>query len=373
MITDTYLMKGVCNMKRSLSVICLVLVFVLALTACSPAGNSSGSVTEAQTTEAAGYQMIELVGTPTDYSDADNWLNIPEITYDVDTVYYYPTAFASDDPDAPTIVPVDNEILRAGAQNVFKMNQTAYSHCTNVFAPYYRQSNLMALSGFSPEEFDAFQYQEQRTDVYASLDYYFEHYNQGRPYILAGHSQGSEMIRIVLIDYMQAHPEYYQNMVAAYVLGYSITKDDLEYNPNLKFAQGADDTGVIVSWNIEGPGNKDQHNAVVTEGAISINPINWKRDDTYAPAEDNLGTYVSDGSSYVEAPAKADAQVDVDRGVVICTTKELPFISANNPGMEAFFGPESYHNGDYPFYLDNLKENVRLRTQRYLSEHGASN
>ena len=30
-------------------------------------------------------------------------------------------------------------------------------------------------------------------------------------------------------------------MVAAYVIGYSITKDDLEANPALKFAEGADD------------------------------------------------------------------------------------------------------------------------------------
>lgn len=224
-------------------------------------GNNADSKTETvpteiQSTQAAAYEMPELIGTPTDYSDRNNWLNIPQIAYEVDTIYFYPTAYASADPDAPTIVPVENEILRAGAQRNFALNKAAFSHCTNVFAPYYRQSNLMALTGLSNEEFEAFQLREQRTDVYASLDYYFAHYNEGRPYILAGHSQGSAMIKIVLRDYMQAHPEYYQNMVAVYVLGYSITKDDLAFNPNLKFAEGADDVGVIVSWNIEGLGNK---------------------------------------------------------------------------------------------------------------------
>jgi len=33
---------------------------------------------------------------------------------------------------------------------------------------------------------------------------------------------------------------------AAYVIGYAITTDDLEANPAMKFAEGADDTGVIV-------------------------------------------------------------------------------------------------------------------------------
>ena len=33
---------------------------------------------------------------------------------------------------------------------------------------------------------------------------------------------------------------------AAYVIGYAITTDDLEATPAMKFADGADDTGVIV-------------------------------------------------------------------------------------------------------------------------------
>ena len=68
---------------------------------------------------------------------------------------------------------------------------------------------------------------------------------------------------------------------------YKVT--DLAANPALKFAEGADDTGVIVSWNTEGPGNKYEESSVVKPGAIAINPLNWKRDDTYAPASENLG------------------------------------------------------------------------------------
>lgn len=177
-------------MKKTVSIISLLIAAIMALSARSSTSDSGTQSTAAPAAEAVAYQMPEPVGTATDYSDANNWLNIPEITYDVDTIYFYPTAYASPAPDATTIVPVDNETMRAGAQRNFSMNEGAYSHCTNVFAPYYRQSNLMALSGMNAEEFDAFQYQEQRTDVYASLDYYFEHYNNGRPYILAGHSQG---------------------------------------------------------------------------------------------------------------------------------------------------------------------------------------
>ena len=61
------------------------------------------------------------------------------------------------------------------------------------------------------------------------------------------------ILKIALQDYFLEHGEYLERMVAAYVLGYSITTDNLKANPSLRFAEGADDTGVIVSWNIEGP------------------------------------------------------------------------------------------------------------------------
>jgi len=113
-------------------------------------------------------------------------------------------------------------------------------------------------------------------DIAAALDYYFKNYNQGRPFIIAGHSQGSAMTKLVLKNYFKEHPDYYKRMIAAYVIGYSVTKDDLKTYPHMKFATGETDAGVIVSWNTEGPKNVEEnaYNVVVLPGAISINPPN---------------------------------------------------------------------------------------------------
>ena len=166
-----------------------------------------------------------------------------------------------------------------------------------------------------------------------------------------------------------AEPEDYERMVAAYVLGYSITKEDLAENPHLKFAQGPDDTGVIVSWNIEGPGNKNEANIVVIDGAISINPLNWKRDDTYASAEKNLGSRVliRDKGTYEYQDIGADAQIDLERGVVVCHA-DYPFIRPAQEEFAGVFGPESFHNGDYTFFYNNIRENVAERIENYISE-----
>ena len=78
---------------------------------------------------------------------------------------------------------------------------------------------------------------------------------------MAEHSQGSMMLKITLQDYFKEHVDYLERMVAVYILGFSITTDDLANNPALKFAKGRDDTGVIVSWNTEGKKKKKSFNA----------------------------------------------------------------------------------------------------------------
>ena len=154
-------------------------------------------------------------------------------------------------------------------------------------------------------------------------------------------------------------------MVAAYVIGFSITKEDLAACPYLKFASGENDTGVIVSWNTEGPKNAEENaqNVVVLPNGISINPLNWKLDETYAPASENLGSLVhNEKTGELEiADIGADAQVNPARGVVVTNAKaeklseELIAIAAE------FFGPDGRHDNDYTYFFNSIKDNVAKR------------
>ena len=325
-----------------------------------------------------GYKVKNLVGTPTDYSDKNNWVHLPENTdKDVDTFFLYPSVYINPAPDAPEIAPVDDMILRAGVKNNYGQGPVLFEDLTNLYEPYYRQSNLAALARKSPEEAAMFQLREQRTDVYAALDYYFEHYNQGRPFFLAGHSQGSLMLKIALRDYFLEHTDYLERMVAAYIPGISVTAGDLAANPALRFAEGADDTGVIVSWNTEGPENKNERSIVILKNSTAINPLNWKRDDTYAPASENLGDHLPEyDATQIRAvgfqehnPGLADARVDLERGVVVCTTMPDRYLKPVAPGGKTIFGPASLHTSDYPAFWENIRENVRTRIKAYFSKN----
>ena len=202
-------------------------------------------------------------------------------------------------------------------------------------------------------------------DITTALDYYFENYNQGRPFVIAGHSQGSAILRLVLKGYFKDHPEYYKRMVAAYAIGYSITKEDLEANPHMKFATGESDTGSIISWHAEGPKNVEANvpipSVIISKNGIAINPLNWKLDETYAPASENLGSIVGDektGKTEIR-DIDGDAQVCLARGTVVTNAKAIP------NEMVEIAGPQCYHQDDYSIFYNNIKDNVAKRIAAY--------
>lgn len=303
--------------------------------------------------------------TGTDYSDPGNWLRIPDVIHDVDTFYLYPTTYINPSFGAPDVCDIDDPIMHAGALDKLVGQASAFEKSTNVFAPLYRQTNLFKVERLDHDKLYAYQHGVQREDVFSALDYYFEHFNDGRPFILAGHSQGSIMTGMILDEYMDCHPEEYSRMIAAYVIGFSVTRRFMSANPHLRFAEREDDTGVVISWNTEGPENIGKDNVVIRDGALCINPINWKRDGTYAPVEDNLGSLVKHAEcDHEHVPGLGDARVDVERGSVICSTAPGFYIDTKQTNL---FGPASLHNMDYGMYYDNLVRNVAVRTEAYLS------
>lgn len=302
----------------------------------------------------------DLVGTPSDYSDPENWISIPEVVHEVDTLYLYPSCGCGPHDASPVVCDIDDARMRYEARYIFEDQASVFADATNVFAPFYRQIDLNAVVGSSGEEYEDLARRETRTDVYAMLDYYFENWNGGRPFILAGHSQGACLFKIALEEYFQTHPDYLDRMIAAYLVGWSVTERDLAGHPYLRFAEGADDTGVIVSWNTEAPENKGQFNFVLEDGAISINPLNWRRDETPAGFDENPGTRVWGGASgastgYESVPGIADATLDLERGVVVSNAGPRFY----SPGT--IFGPASYHVYEFDLFYESFRQNVSDR------------
>lgn len=318
--------------------------------------------------------MKPFVGTPADYSRRQCWLAQPEHPdKPVDLIYLYPSSCF--DRRADVICELDNESMTRTARRNFSQQAAAFEPVANLFAPFWRQVNALRLPEMTYEEVDHAEWSEPRTDVYAALDYYFTNLNQGRPYFLAGHSQGSRLCYMILSEYMKEHPDCYANMIAAYCLGDSLTKQYLQNNPHVREAKAEDDLGVVISWNTEGPANKGRKSLVVAPGAVAINPLNWRTDDTPAPADSNLGSFIPHllFHGLIRLHVKADAVLDLGRGTVIVTEPRLTkFAITAVPGYKKFepvFGPASYHGCDYSFFYLNIRQNAVLRSEAWFAEN----
>ena len=297
----------------------------------------------------------------TDYSDKNNWLNIPENPNDreVDVFYLYPTTWSRNDTNESIICPIDYVPMRAEATNAMLQQTGIFEEVGSVYAPFYRQADAIYLAdkknNISKEEQDKYLYSSPKEDAIAAFYYYIKNYNQNRPFILAGHSQGAIMIKEILKDYFKTNENLKNRMVAAYIFGYSVTQKDLDENPHLRFANNEYDTGVIISYNTEAS-DYNGYNPTLLEGAISINPITWTLDETLATKEQSIGANIA--SNYGKPTKIADAKVDKARGVIKCSTINPDDFYA---GENSVFEKGVYHVYDIALYYYDLKENVRKR------------
>lgn len=295
---------------------------------------------------------------PLDYTLAENWYNRPsDCPHEIDVFYLYPT---SANPACTEIIAPVDEYMKTNVKNNYLKGPVGMEDFANVFAPYYRQvSGAGILTCATPEDLTALdRANEPWADVKAALDEFFTKYNSGRPFILASHSQGTSMMKIVLSEYMVEHPDYYKRMIASYNLGFRFNKEWVEANSHLKMASGETDTGVIITFEVEGPNNDPCF--PILGGTLSINPLNWRTDDTKAGVEQNLGSVeVADGVQ-TPVPGKADATIDLVRGSIVVTTSTeyLP---------EAFgFGRRSFHLDDWALFYENVRQNAKKRTAAFL-------
>ena len=133
-----------------------------------------------------------------DYSVKTNWLSLPKVTKDVDAFYIYSTVYveSSYEEGAPDYAALNNLEMILGAYGEYETNASVFEESCNVFVPWYRQAGMKYAGEVSAKtgDIDAALAGVSYTDMKAALDYYFENCNNGRPFIIAGHSQGSSLL-----------------------------------------------------------------------------------------------------------------------------------------------------------------------------------
>jgi len=302
-----------------------------------------------------------------DYSRAENWA-YEGIGVDkpVDLFIVAPTV------DFGTKEKLNMDItdtkMKGNFLGALNMERGIYEDNCRMYAPYYRQVTLSYYEKDLDEKNEkdsakAKAYRLAKNDVKAAFDYYLKNYNQGRGIVLAGFSQGSQLV-IELMKSVEADKRLQKRVVAAYCPGWRLTKQDVE-RYKLKPALGAKDLGCIVSFNSEAVNIKDSLMvpADSTGKIYAINPLNWRTDSIPASPLLNKGACFTDyqGNIKKEIPYLTGAYLDRERK----TLKVTGVTSQEYPPVLPLFEPGVYHLYDYQFFYRNLQANVADRVTAY--------
>lgn len=216
-----------------------------------------------------------------------------------------------------------------------------------VFAPRYRQAHITSFYGkdtVSSAKALALAY----NDVQAAFRYYLEHDNKGRPFIIAGHSQGGRHGMYLLRDMIENTP-LEKRLVAAYLVGWPVRKD---FFRKLKPCNRPEETGCYCTWRTW-ERRYGRRKAFETD-VVCTNPLLWTTEEgRYAPRTENEGGVVRGFCQ--EIPQLADAEVY--KGILLCTKPKFP--------GSILLLRKNYHIGDLNLYYLNVRNNARLRADAY--------
>jgi hypothetical protein len=162
----------------------------------------------------------------------------------IDCFYVYPTV-SRDPGDNSDLVPGPEE------QAVAWVQVARFGTICRTFAPMYRQATLTALRKAMAGAPIERNFEPAYADVVAAWHYYLAHYNQGRPFVLIGHSQGSIMIERMIAGDVENSPAA-PRMLSAVIAGFNVEV------PEGKLVGGtfkktplctrAGETGCVLAW-----------------------------------------------------------------------------------------------------------------------------
>ena len=247
------------------------------------------------------------------------------------------------------------------------MQKGLYEEQTRMYAPYYRQAALKVYS-LPPDARETYLEYAYR-DVSAAFSWYLSHENHGRPFILAGFSQGADMCFRLLQEYFD-EAEVSDLLVACYAIGWSCPAEMADRYPQIKPAESADDIGTLISFDCEAADVKETIINPSGQRSCCINPLNWRTDGTPAKKNENLGACFTSRSGEIkkEQAALCGCYIDEMRGVL----KVTDINPADYPPLMDMLPQGAYHVYDYKFFYRNLQQNVRNRIEKYLELKGIS-
>ena len=322
-----------------------------------------------------------------DYSKQTSWASLPFISDEadlipagevgvdqlnskVDVFFVHPTGYLkgqhwTDPLEAKSATKENTQWMMANQASTF-------NGCCSIYAPHYRQASIYSYYDTEKvrEEIHAFVYE----DVKKAFEYFIQNYSNGRPFIIASHSQGTHHSIRLLAEEIDG-TNLYARMVGAYVIGGEISKSWIKKMNDIYICDGPTELGCLVHWDTINETNINK-NMSRFKNNICVNPITWKNEGPLSNLSESKGSvYVSGnfaidligdddpkGETFgpLEAPVKQYVQAQCKNGILFASDQ-------SGTRFQGFGGSDgNYHGLDFALFYMDIRENAILKVKTYL-------
>mgnify|MGYP000247621430 CR=1 FL=1 len=310
------------------------------------------------------YRSKEFVSpnTSISYADKKNWavyagkaadgktIGSPTKNQHADVFFVYPTLLTNKK-DTRWNAPINDSVINTDVLKwVVPYQAAAWATAARLFVPYYRQNHYRAFfepylnQGGNAAKTLAY------NDVKVAFEYYLKNQNNGRPIVLAGHSQGAIHLKKLLQDFFDG-TELQQQLVAAYLVGTRVQENEFS---TLQPLTSPAATGGYVSWNSYKMGELPKY-ADWYKGAVTTNPITWDS-TSLSDFADHKGLLYYNQEMIAEC-----LQVAVTDGLLWVSLPKVP-----KRFWVSFL--KDYHRFDITFFWEDINQNAQQRVKAFMNK-----
>ncbi len=306
-----------------------------------------------------------------DYSKLENWAAHPDkkdlsdripanlnekpvAELPADVFFLYPTTLTGDKKSqhrrAWNADVSDEKLNLKTDKSAIQYQASIFNSAGRVFAPRFRQAHFGSF--FTSDTVSKRQALELAySDVRAAFEFYLKNFNNGRPIIIAGHSQGGLHGMYLLREFFDGK-DLEKQLVAAYLAGWPVRAD---FYKKIKPCASSDETGCFCSWRTFEKSYKPKKAEELA--IVCTNPLNWTTESGKPVArKENRGAVVRNFDKVY--PNICDAEVR--GGILLCSKPKFP--------GSVLIRTKNYHPGDFNLFYLNVRENAVLRTNSFLKK-----
>lgn len=303
-------------------------------------------------------------GVKLDYSQLKYWAAHPSISdpsdrvpgsqayttpdTDTDIFFIHPTTYTSYKGEVMWNADINDQKLNERTDNTTILYQaSAFNAGGSIYAPRYRQAHIEAFYTTNRVEGErSLDYAYE--DVKQAFTYYLNNHNQGKNIIIASHSQGTRHAKVLLKEFFDG-TQLQNQLIAAYIIGIPVAKDEFEYIPT---CQTPDDVGCYVSWRTFRAGDYPPYGSGGDTTNV-VNPLSWMTSTELVSRQQNEGAVLRNFDKVY--PQLVDAQIS--EGVLWVNKPKFPW--------SFLFTTKNYHIVDINLFYMNIRQNVVERIDAF--------